>query len=356
MNLVLSRWSNRGVNLWKVEEVVVQMPQGIAQYPVDLSVVNVLDTFLREYQMGAAQSVSPVASTISGSPLVTITVAGASVAAGSYVSITVPFSVGGLVLLGFYQVQSVPASNQFVIKAASNATSTANNPVVPSFTSVATSANISVYLPNHGYLAGQSFTVQVPTTVGGVMLQGPYQVLSVQDANDFTITSPFAAGSSQAVSENGGQTLIAVQAVEQSFTQDANPVDILLYPLSRNDWAAIPDKSQQGRPTSYWFDRTLSPMLNVWLVPDGNGPYELHYFVCRQIQDANPASGQLGNMPQRFFEAFTADVAAHLAMKWSAERAPLLAAYAKETWVEAADEDREHVPLYISPDLSGYFS
>ncbi len=352
-----SAWSNRGINLWKVDIVSVLMPQGQRTYPVDASVINVLDTYLRQYQIGAAQNVPCNFSTVAGSNVVTINQPGSAPSAGFYVSINVPVSVGGLVLQGFYLVQSVTSGSTYTITAATNATSTVMaGGAVPSFQTTATQQAVTVTLANHGLLAGQSFTIQVPTAVGGLILQGAYTIASVPTPNTLVIDSPFGAGSTATAAENGGLAAIAVQADVQGFTQNSDPTDLLLYPLSRNDYAAVPDKLQQGRPTSFWYDRTVPGQIYVWPVPDASGPYELRYYVWRQMQDAQPANGQQADLPQRFYEAYCADVAAHLAMKWAPpERALALAAYAKGTFSEAQEEDREKVSSYFVPDASAYF-
>lgn len=356
MNLVNSMWANRGVNLWKVELVQVLMSQGQQSYAVDPDVVNVLDVYLRQYQMGAPVDVAPAFSTVMSSPVVTIYQTGSAAAAGAFVSINIPVSVGGLIVQGFYQVQSVTSGSTYTIVAASNATAAVvDGGAVPVFTTSAASNEIVVTLNNHGLLAGQNFTVQQLVNVGGITIQGDYAITSITDANNFVITSVFAAGFVASATENDGSTQISQQAVIQGYTQNADPIDILLYPLSRNDWAAIPDKLQQGRPTSYWFNRTINPTLNIWQVPDGAGPYQLCYYVCRRIEDAAAEMGQTSNLSFRFFEAYTAALAAHLAMKWALDRAVALAAYATQMWQEASDEDREKVSTYFGPDLSGYF-
>lgn len=131
--------------------------------------------------------------------------------------------------------------------------------------------------------------------------------------------------------------------------------DIIMTPMSRNTYAALPFKAQPGRPILYWFDRTITPSVTVWPVPDTTTAYTMPYYAFTQITDADPAQGLTGNLPYRFLEAFTAAVAAHLAIKWaSAERAVALDASAKEAWEEASDEDREKVTLSMAPDFSDY--
>ncbi len=53
-NMMLSRWSNMGVNLWKVELVTVPLVQGQTTYAVDPSVVMVLDAYVTTTSGGAS--------------------------------------------------------------------------------------------------------------------------------------------------------------------------------------------------------------------------------------------------------------------------------------------------------------
>lgn len=134
-----------------------------------------------------------------------------------------------------------------------------------------------------------------------------------------------------------------------------NATDIIITPMSRNTYAALPNKKEPGRPILYWFNRTITPSVTVWPVPDSTQTYTLNYFGWSQVPDADPANGNTGNMPYRFLEAFTAGTASHLAMKWKPERAMALKTYADEVFVEAADEDRELVTLSMTPDFGPYF-
>jgi hypothetical protein len=130
--------------------------------------------------------------------------------------------------------------------------------------------------------------------------------------------------------------------------------DTIITPMSRDTFAALPYKLQPGRPLLYWFDRTITPSVTLWPVPDI--AYTMPYFAFSQIADADAASGNAANLPYRFLEAFTAALAAHLAIKWAdPQRAEALDAYADKTWEEASDEDREKVTLSMAPDFGAYF-
>ncbi|HTV38601.1 MAG TPA: hypothetical protein VMF12_19385 [Xanthobacteraceae bacterium] len=359
MNLVQARWANRGTNLWKVDAtqapVTIALAQGVATYDLDPSTVMVLDAYLRVFAMGPPVNLTPAFATTGGSPSVTITEANHGLRLGEYVNIVVPVALGGLILQGFYQVASVLSSSQFTINAAGDAMSTASGGAVPSFATTLGSAAVVVALADHGLVAGGSFAVQVPTMLGGITLSGPYTVATVPDADHFTIIAPAAAGSSAVASENGGLAQLAGQ------TEEVDPVDRILTPMSRSDYAATPDKLQQAPPTVYVFDRQAAqPTITLWQVPDSNGPYELRLYSVRQLQDANALLGENPDIPYRFAEALCAELALHLARKFpprpeSGITIADLKLAAMEAWEEAAQEDRERVSAYFVPDFSSYF-
>jgi hypothetical protein len=377
LNLVLSSWANRGPNLWTVGLFTQFMPQGIGEYVCSPQIVDIFpdSVLLRQTRVGAPVSVPPNFITIAGSTEVVVFDLPATPAPGQYINIGVMVSVGGTVLDGYYKVEAVQESGQALINAATPATvstggslwsialwgqglwasGTGGGGVVPQFTTTAGSNQITVNFPSHGFAAGQPFNVEVPVNVGGITLNGTYTVAWSADTDQFTIYAVSPALFADSQFENDGDTLLSTQATNQGLNLASNPVDIVLYPLSRGDWMAIPNKRQQGRPTSFWIDRQISPVIHVWPVPDQNGPYEMRYRASRQVMDADIVGGQALGVPFRMLETFTADLAAHLATKWAPERIMALKAYATEQWVLASTEDRERVSTFIGGDLSQYF-
>lgn len=350
-NLVLATMANLGVNLFKVDLQSVPLVQRLQTYSMPPETVMVLDSYIRQYAMGGSLNVIlPAFTTIINTSSVTVTYANNGLSVGNYVNIVIPVSVGGIVLYGFYQVTSVTSTSTFIITAGANATSSVTGGTIPVFTTTANSTTVSVNLSNHGLVAGATFVVQVATLVGGLNIFGTYTVLGITDANNFTFTASYAAGSNASATENNGQAQIALQQVNQQ------PVDRVIMPISRTDYSDLPNKFQQGFPTVYWFDRLLNPTLTLWQVPDGNGPYQLFYYRVTQIQDAIPTMGQTADIPYRFQEAWASGIAWHLARKWKPELEAARKADAMEAMALACAEDRERVPLYLSPDFSGYYT
>jgi hypothetical protein len=131
-------------------------------------------------------------------------------------------------------------------------------------------------------------------------------------------------------------------------------INRLILPISRTEYASYPNPTQQGFPTTYWFDRLLSPTVTLWPVPDGNES-TFSYYRVRQIQDSEFTSGQTAEVPYYFLEAFAYGLAQRLAMIWAPDKATALKAFADESYQIAAEQNVETAQQYISPTISSYF-
>lgn len=122
-----------------------------------------------------------------------------------------------------------------------------------------------------------------------------------------------------------------------------NGVDTPVFPMGRDEYAAIPDKTTQGLANRVYFDRQAdTPTLTFWNVPE-NTTDELIYYRMRQLQDVG-AGSNTPDIPYRWQEALTAGIAAKLAEKYAPDREPGLVAKAALAFRKAFTEDRERVP------------
>jgi hypothetical protein len=163
------------------------------------------------------------------------------------------------------------------------------------------------------------------------------------------ITVPLVEGQSTYAVD--GNTIMVLDA----YTTTDSGIDRVIMPISRTEYASYPNKTQQGFPTSYWYDRLVSPTITLWPVPDGSSATTLKYYRVRQIQDANLQNGENAEIPYRWLEAFADGLAYRLARIWAPQMAQMLKAQADESYQIAAMQDVEAVPTYIAPMLSGYF-
>lgn len=158
----------------------------------------------------ATNAVSSGFSTTSGSSVVNIKDVGNSAREGDWVYIEIPVAVGGLVMFMYYQIVTVVDADNYEVDGGGLATSTVTDGGhTPQFDTVNTSDTVTVTLPNHGYAPGDIFIVQESTSVGGLTLDGPYQVITVPTADTFTITASSTASGDDTAYENGDATNVS---------------------------------------------------------------------------------------------------------------------------------------------------
>lgn len=140
------------------------------------------------------------------------------------------------------------------------------------------------------------------------------------------------------------------------FIRYSNPsIDRIVFPISRSEYAALPNKTAQGFPTQFWFDRQISPTLTLYLTPDGGGPYTLYYYRWRQVQDATVPNGVNPEVPNRFLDALVAGLAHRMARIYAPKLEPVRKVDFQDAWNIASKQDTENVQLYIAPALMGYY-
>lgn len=132
-------------------------------------------------------------------------------------------------------------------------------------------------------------------------------------------------------------------------------VDRYLQPISRTEYASIAVKTTQGFPSQYWFDRLIAPTVTFYLVPDGAVTYTAYYYRVRQIQDATAANGFNIEVVYRFLDALVADLAHRLARTYKPEVEPQRKMDRDESWTIAATQDVENTPMYVVPQIGGYW-
>jgi hypothetical protein len=131
-------------------------------------------------------------------------------------------------------------------------------------------------------------------------------------------------------------------------------IDRIILPISRTEYASYPNKEQQGFPTTFWFDRLISPTVTLWPVPDGSQT-SLKYYRVRRLQDSNLQNSEQPEIPYLWLEAFADGLAYRLARIWAPQLAPALKGQADESYEIAAAQGIEQAQQYISPQLSGYW-
>ena len=126
--------------------------------------------------------------------------------------------------------------------------------------------------------------------------------------------------------------------------------DLTITRISVSTYATIPNKLAQGRPIQVWIERLDTPRITVYPIPDDSQPYVFVYWRLRRMQDAGTGVNTM-DMPFRFYEAMTAGLAYHLALKipGAMERLGVLKQQYDEAWDLASSEDREKAAVRFVP-------
>jgi hypothetical protein len=131
-------------------------------------------------------------------------------------------------------------------------------------------------------------------------------------------------------------------------------IDRIMTPVSRSEYAAYPNKQNQGAPTVFWFDRLLAPTVTLWPVPNGQQAC-LKYFRLRQTQDSNFQNGLGIEIPYYFWDAFSLGLGYRLALTYAPDKVPVLKPLYDEAWSIASTQNTEQAGFYVSPMMSGYW-
>lgn len=148
---------------------------------------------------------------------------------------------------------------------------------------------------------------------------------------------------------------IMILAAYIRTTSGTDTNDRIIAPVSTTEYASYVNKTAEGFPTVYWFDRQIIPQITLWYVPDSSQTYTLYLQMVNQIQDAALASGQNPQIPYRFYDLFVAGLAYRLARIYKPEQEPIRKADYQEAWIVSATQDTENVEMNITPSLNGYY-
>jgi hypothetical protein len=166
---------------------------------------------------GSLQDITPQTTTTnptpnfsisSGSNLVTVVDAGSSATTFNTVYFNTPIAIGGFLLNGAYPIHSVGGSSIYTLLLSSaSATTVSASGILPIFTTSSGSGTVTVTLPNNGFTAITGLFQQfiATTSVGGLTIQGKYQINSVIDSTNFTINATQQASAAATATMNASR-------------------------------------------------------------------------------------------------------------------------------------------------------
>ena len=157
------------------------------------------------------------------------------------------------------------------------------------------------------------------------------------DTTNLTGTSLFGSGADAA------QQIIDITDV---VIRDSSNNDYSATPISRSTYLNYTVKTTSGRPTQYYFERTINPTL--YLYPAADTAYTLKYYALLRMKDAGDYTNN-AEIPFRFLPCMTAGLAYYISMKKAPERMQALKLLYEDEFKIAADEDGERTSVFLTP-------
>jgi hypothetical protein len=155
------------------------------------------------------------------------------------------------------------------------------------------------------------------------------------------------------VTSNDGDYDLGTDVIDiLSLVVRRSGTDYALDRISRDEYLNIPTKSTQARPTQYFVDRQITPVLKLWPLPDNNTDVII-YDALTRLDDADTYTNTLG-VPFRFYPALAAGLAYYISVKRAPDRMQMLKALYEEELNRAMDEDRDRASFRVAPDLRNY--
>jgi hypothetical protein len=135
--------------------------------------------------------------------------------------------------------------------------------------------------------------------------------------------------------------------------------DRIMVPITRTQYAMIPNKGVQGdSPSQYWLQMLAIPQVTLWQVPLTGAPnYVVSWFGLQRMQDANLGGGEAPDVVYRAYEALCARMAVRLFDKFGPENPAMearLEKRAEAAWNNFQTRDQETGPLLIQPAAGVY--
>ena len=158
-----------------------------------------------------------------------------------------------------------------------------------------------------------------------------------QGTTDLSGANLFGSGA------EAGQQIIDITDVA---IRDSSNNDFSATSISRSTYLNIAVKTTSGRPSQYYFERTINPRL--YLYPAADTTYTLKYYALVRMKDAGDYTNN-AEIPFRFLPCMTAGLAYYIAMKKAPDRIQILKQVYEDEFQRAANTDGERTSVFLTP-------
>ena len=142
---------------------------------------------------------------------------------------------------------------------------------------------------------------------------------------------------------NSSQQIIDITDV---VIRDSSNNEFSTTSISRSTYLNYTVKTTSGRPSQYYFERTINPTL--FLYPAADTTYTLVYYALVRMKDSGAYTNN-AEIPFRFLPCLTAGLAYYIAMKKSPDRIQMLKMLYEDELNRALTEDGSSSSSFITP-------
>ena len=175
---------------------------------------------------------------------------------------------------------------------------------------------------------------------------GNNSITLVDGQSTYTMYRSTVDGTSDATAVYG------VDDILEASYRNSSSVDFPLTKISRSEYQALSNKTDEGTPTQYFVQRFIDKVtITLYLTPGSTeaGNFINYYYVNR-IQDAGDYSND-ADVPYRFVPCMVAGLAYYLAVKNAPDRVQILKLLYEDELQRALQEDGSSSSSYISPKV-----
>tara|TARA_R100001015_G_C4577971_1_gene134930 strand:- start:161 stop:865 length:705 start_codon:yes stop_codon:yes gene_type:complete len=159
------------------------------------------------------------------------------------------------------------------------------------------------------------------------------------DTTSLSGTSLYGAGAN-AASE--------IVEITDMVIRDSSNNEYSCSPISRSTYLNYTVKTSSGRPTQFYFEKTINPTL--YLYPAADVAYTVVYYAMLRMKDSGAYTNN-AEIPFSFLPCLTAGLAYYIALKYAPERTQILKIAYEEEFRRAADTNRGNVSSHFVPKL-----
>ena len=171
----------------------------------------------------------------------------------------------------------------------------------------------------------------------------------VDGQSTYTMYRSTADGTSDATAVYG------VDDVLEAAYRNSSSVDFPLTKISRSQYQALANKTDEGTPTQYFVQRFIDKItLTLYLTPGSTeaGNF-INYYYVKRIQDAGAYTNE-ADVPYRFVPCMVSGLSYYLSQKFAPQRTQEFKLLYEDELQRALSEDGSSSSTYITP--KSYFT